>query len=213
MSRTFALLSIAVVALFSAVAVEAAPNAGTWKEVENAEGIRVWKLIVPGRDLPGFRGVTTIAASLRQVVATLENVAQHQEWMYRCSESRVLRQYSDDHLVIYNRTEAPWPAWDRDVVLETHAERAASGVTISFTNTDPAWLALPERVVRMPRLAGFYRLTAESERETHVTYQLEADIGGSIPGWIAERLARDMPFETLRRLRQRVLAAASKPRQ
>jgi hypothetical protein len=58
----------------------------------------------------------------------------------------------------------------------------------------------------MPRLVGFYRLRKLTDRQTEVTYQVEADPGGSLPRWLATRIARDLPHETLARLRARVSA-------
>ena len=56
----------------------------------------------------------------------------------------------------------------------------------------------------MPKLAGFHELTRLRPGKTKVAHQVEADVGGSLPTWIAKRVARDMPYETLARLRSRV---------
>jgi hypothetical protein len=182
------------------------PPRGEWTEVDQEDGIKVWRLEVPGRDLPGFRGETVIAGPVSAIVAQLKRVDRHTEWMHRCSASETLKRYSDDRVVIYNRTDIPWPVWDRDVILDTLFTYAAQGrlVTLTFKNDDPALRPLPDHVVRMPRLEGFYRMWQLDPARTKVVYQVEADVGGSVPRWMAERVARDMPYETLSRLRQRV---------
>ena len=37
---------------------------GNWEHVEEDDGINLWKLEVPGKDLPGFRGQAFIKGSL-----------------------------------------------------------------------------------------------------------------------------------------------------
>jgi hypothetical protein len=96
--------------------------------------------------------------------------------------------------------------WDRDVVLDVELDYNAdrSALTIRFRNLDDKLRPAPERVVRMPRLVGFYKLVQLSPHRTKVLYQVEADIGGSIPEWLAREVARDLPYYTLLSLRERV---------
>jgi hypothetical protein len=96
--------------------------------------------------------------------------------------------------------------WDRDVVLDTRFTPSADGkqLTLNFRDTDPQRHALPRKTVRMPRLVGFYKMEELSPGKTRVTYQVEADVGGSLPRWLADRIAKELPYETLSRLRERL---------
>jgi hypothetical protein len=184
------------------------PAQGTWTQIEEDDGIKVWRLDVPGQDLPGFRGETVIPRSIAAIVEELKQVEHHTEWMHRCSASETLKRIDDKHVVIYNRVDVPWPVWDRDVVLDTQFRSETEGrlVVLTFKNHDPSLRPPPERVVRMPRLQGFYRLWQLTPERTKVVYQVEADVGGAVPKWMAARVARDMPYETLSRLRERVVS-------
>jgi hypothetical protein len=185
-----------------------APVSSRWEAVDEEEGIRLWKHEVPGLDLPGFRGEAVIAAPLERLEAAIVDTTHHTEWMFHCVDSRELERVGDEGSVLYNRTQNPWPVWDRDVVLEANVTRSLDGSTvlISFHNVKSSSYPTPERVVRMPRLVGFYRLHKLSDTSSEVTYQVEADPGGSLPRWLALRAARELPYETLRRLRARVTA-------
>jgi hypothetical protein len=204
--KPYAASIVAILLTFLGSASRGEPPRGEWTQVDDDDGIKVWRLDVPGRDLPGFRGETVIAGQVAAIVAQLKRVDRHTEWMHRCSASETLKRYNDDRVVIYNRTDIPWPVWDRDVILDTAFTYAAQGrlVTLSFKNDEPALHPLPEHVVRMPHLEGFYRMWQLDAARTKVVYQVEADVGGSVPRWMAERVARDMPYETLSRLRRRV---------
>jgi hypothetical protein len=96
--------------------------------------------------------------------------------------------------------------WDRDVVLDSQWTTSPDGrlVTLTFMNTDPSLVPLPQKTVRMPHLSGFYRFWKLEPELTKVVYQVEATPGGSIPTWLAKRVARDLPWKTLDALRKRV---------
>lgn len=205
MNRRFAYLLCLLVAGTAAPLFAAEPE-GQWTQIDDDEGIRTWQLERPGQDLPGFRGQTVIDAPTSAIRAVIQEVARHPEWMHNCVDAKLIEQSSPDHAVVYNRTGAPWPVWDRDVVLDTNFALSADGsvLTLTFRNTDPKRHPVPEKTVRMPRLVGFYKMEQLAPSKTKVTYQVEADVGGSLPRWFADRVAKDMPFKTLSRLRARV---------
>lgn len=186
---------------------------GTWTEVDDDDGIKVWRLDVPGQDLPGFKGEAIIPRSIADIVTELKQVEHHTEWMHRCSASETIQRFDDEHVVIYNRVDVPWPVWDRDAILDTQFTAQSGGrlVVLTFKNIDPTLRPTPERVVRMPRLEGFYRMWQITPTSTKVVYQVEADVGGAVPKWMAARVARDMPYETLAALRKRVVTNHPEP--
>jgi hypothetical protein len=205
-STSLVILSLVACAV-GLIALPAAAGEGAWQWLGEKRGVRLWKLQVPGQPLPGFRGQTVIEGSIDDIAQEIVDVKHHTEWMHRCVESWIYERHGDNRAVIYNRTSAaPWPIWDRDVVLDVELvyNQDRTGLTIRFQNLDDKLRPVPDRVVRMPRLVGFYKLTQLTPTRTRVIYQVEADIGGSIPDWIAHEVARDLPYYTLLSLRERV---------
>jgi hypothetical protein len=203
------LLVVTMTTLGSFLAQAADLSGAPWTLLDDDEGIRVFEREIPGQELPGFRGEAVIAAPLERIVAELKDYAHHTEWMESCVASYKVKDLGNGRVIDYNRTEAPWPVWDRDVILDSQWTTSADGklVSVTFVNTDPTLKPLPEKTVRMPRLSGFYRLWKLEPEKTKVVYQVEADPGGSIPTWLAKRVARDLPFKTLAVLRERVTKA------
>jgi hypothetical protein len=128
--------------------------------------------------------------------------------MHDCEESRLIREEPGDVSLIYNRTGAPWPVSDRDVVLRTHAGLVAAGqhVLVSFANVDDPSTPPIDGIVRMPRLIGSYDLVAIGPARTRVAYQVDIDPGGSLPAFAVTRTTRDTPLHTLLGLRTQVEA-------
>ncbi|MET0286135.1 MAG: START domain-containing protein [Polyangiales bacterium] len=204
---TFRFLPIlAALGLLALSASAVAGTDGQWKFIDEDDGIHTWMLEIPGQDLPGFRGQTVIKSSAKGVLDNMLNWKEHTKWMYRCAESTLLEKIDDESAFLYNRTSAPWPVWDRDVVVKSLVERTPdySAIKVSFKNVDYAKKPVQDKVIRMPKLVGFYKLWQIEPNKTKVLYQVEPDIGGSIPKWLAKRAARDLPYTTLLKLRERV---------
>lgn len=177
-----------------------------WELVEDEDGIKVWSLEIPDQDLPGFRGITMVNATIDELLSELLDFDSHTDWMWNTSESRLVKRLSDTRAIIYNRINAPWPVKDRDMVMESDYRFTPDhkALTIRFQHTKDGNVPLPSRVVRVPRIEGFYRFWSESPTRTNVLYQVEVDIGGNVPNGAAHRYARKLPFETLEALRTRV---------
>ncbi|HEY6881612.1 MAG TPA: START domain-containing protein [Polyangiales bacterium] len=204
--RTLAFPLAASLGLLWLASVAFAAANEQWKYIDQDDGIHTWMLEIPGQDLPGFRGQTVIQSGLKNVLDHMLDLKSHTQWMYRCSESTMLERTGETSAILYNRTSAPWPVWDREVVANSSVDLAAdhSAATVRFANIDYAKKPVPSRVVRMPKLVGFYKLWQVAPGKTKVLYQVEVDIGGSIPKWLASRAARDLPYTTLLKLRERV---------
>jgi hypothetical protein len=179
-----------------------------WEVLSKEGGITVKRQEVEGREMPVFQGEAVVDGNLLEVLAVLSDTKRNAEWMHSCREAKLLDPISEVERVIYNRTAAPWPVDDRDVVLHTKAqiEPEKKRVTIRFHAIQSKLKGEVEGVVRMPRLQGFYQLTAVSEEKTRVRYQVDADPGGLLPAWVAEKASSEIPRNTLTNLRQQVKA-------
>lgn len=206
MSKPAKLISLLLVILAGSVAADSGET--KWEFLAEKDGIHVWKREIPGSDMPGFRGQAFVKAGIDDVMKTMLDWKKHTEWMYGCEESTVLKDLGSDHAIMYARVGAPWPVWDRDVIVDTIIERSPDkkALVVNFRNVDSKLRPVPKKVVRLPRLVGFYKLWELEPKKTKVLYQVESDAGGSLPRWLAIFGAKALPYETLNRLRERVEA-------
>jgi hypothetical protein len=179
-----------------------------WQPLLTQDGVGVEERSAPGRALPELRATVEIDAGIFEVLAVITDVPRQSEWMHDCEESRRIREVGPDVSLIYNRTGAPWPVSDRDVVLRTETKLLAPAqhAVVGFADTsDPATPPI-DGIVRMPRLVGDYDLVSIGPSRTRVTYRLDIDPGGSLPVWAVTRTTRDTPLHTLLGLRRQVAA-------
>lgn len=188
--------------LLALLTLAASPALAQWTEIRNEDGIRVQKQEDTSRVLPVLRATTTIHASPDQVLGWIRDVDTHTRWMANCEEARLLKRESDTVSYAYSRIGAPWPVSDRDSVVRSTLESKDGGHHVVFVDTDE--LGTPERsgVVRMARVRGEWDLRPNAAGGTDVTYTIDSDPGGSLPGWLVAQVANDVPFQTLGNLRR-----------
>jgi len=180
-------------------------HGGGWKRIVDEEGVTVDQKWIKGQELPIFRGISLIKGSIYDVLTVLDDTPRRTEWVFRCIESRLVKKKTDFVRYIYNRTEAPWPVDDRDVVVltEVTVNPDKGIVRIEFDSKDGV-VGEVDDVVRIPRLKGLYLVEAVGGNHTRVTYQIDSDPGGWLPDWLIEKASKKIPLNTLINLQKQV---------
>ena len=197
-------LTLLVVALLSTQPALAAP---VWEKVFEDDGILVESAEVPGKNLPSFRATGILGHNLYELLAVLDDVPRHLEWMVRMSASDTIEQLSDVDRVIYNRCDVPWPASDRDSVMQVLAEfnRERHYVKLRFLRIKHPLRPELEGVVRIPDLTSEAELTALGPNKTKVSYLIDIDPGGSLPSWLVEWVVERIPYQMLKKLQKQII--------
>ena len=183
---------------------------GKWEVIAKEQGVVVSKKEVKDRPLPVFKGVGVINASVVEILAVLNDTPNNVTWKHNCMESKLLKKVSEYERIVYNRTDAPWPVDDRDVVVRSKAtiNKEKRYVRVDFTGIKTPLKGEVEDVVRMPTLRGHYMLKILDYDKTRVEYQIDADPGGMLPDWLIEATSEEIPLNTVVKLRKRVMATA-----
>jgi len=104
--------------------------------------------------------------------------------------------------LLYFVISMPWPVKDRDLVFRrVGSTDPVTGVVEYRTFSES--MSYPEKKgkVRMPYLKGLWIFTPLAEGGTEISYQEHSEVGGHIPDWLVNRLAVNVPFESLARFR------------
>jgi hypothetical protein len=177
-----------------------------WEQVSDQKGIVVDRRKVEGSKLKEFRGRGVVDAPLASLLSVFNDIDKGTEWMDSCSSSSLVEDRGERSKIAYNRTRAPWPVSDRDVVLSntvTFDEREGV-VRIEVTSVDHPNMPPVNGVVRMPSLRGHWYLWAEPDGKTRVEYQVHANPGGALPNWLVNYVSKELPFKTIQGLRAQV---------
>ena len=183
----------------------AALSESQWELLAEEEGIKVERRERPESPMPIFRGTGYVNVAWHSVLAFLNNVENNDTWMYGCTESRILERGELGTFTVYHRTGAPWPLWDRDVVIRTKLLRHPDGTfEVTLQSIDDSRMPELDGIVRMPRLVGSYLLKPEQHR-TQIAFEIDVEPGGSVPIWLVKMVSLNLPLQTLRNLRAEVV--------
>ncbi|MFV3381317.1 MULTISPECIES: START domain-containing protein [Pseudomonas] len=174
--------------------------ADDWRLAQQEDGVDVYLSAVEGSSYQAFRGVTRIKASVRTLTDLQENLRVACKWLYACAEMRLL-EVDGDSTWVYLVTDLPWPARPRDIVLRVRTERLDDGTLVRHLSAEPGRIPAVPGLIRVRRLRGEWTMRPLGEKETEVTYQLQADPAGDVPGWLANQFVVDAPLVTLRTLK------------
>jgi hypothetical protein len=201
-------LHVYVIASVIAIALATAPAAPAAAErslILEEDGITVEEEGGPDRELPILTGTTTMSVSPDEIAAWIQAIHTYVDWQHNCEEARQIRK-EGEITIGYNRISAPWPVSDRDVVLRsTRSNLAGGSIRMDFLSTTDANVPINKGIVRMPRLVGSYDLTPV-EGGTRVVYTVDSDPGGSLPNWLIKQASKNLPYNTLKKLRERAEA-------
>jgi START domain len=153
-----------------------------------------------------YRAEGVLDLSLAEVAAVLVDIPRQKEWVNRLAESRTLEGDPLTRSVIYSRYDLPWPAKDRDVVIESVVEEdpRQAQVLVRFRNTTSPIAPLRSDCLRVPLSQGSFTLKEIGRNSVLVSYTISLDPGGWLPDWVVRLFVRDTPITTLRAFKAQV---------
>lgn len=201
------LAAVACLSLYAASLPATGRCADAWQLAVDERGVRVHTRAGAGGNLPEFRGLITVDASVWQVLAILDDLDRTCEWTKRCVANRELKRAGFKARWFYHRTAAPWPFADRDAVMRGDVTGMDTGIDIRLHFRKDADSLLPpvDGVVRMPVMQGHYRVERLTASKSRVTMQIRAHPGGWIPNWAARWVSKRIPVDTLVGLRKQLV--------
>jgi len=167
------------------------------------DGIRVHTRSMDDSRIDAFRAETVLDAPLEAVMAVMADPRSCMEWVHQCAEAFNLPDGSFNDRYAYSINDMPWPASDRDYVLHIRTMTGDSRDQIIMKmDAVPDRRARRDGYVRMEQASTIYEFTRTDENRTRMIWFQHAEPGGSLPAWLVNRLATDIPYESLSNLNQ-----------
>ncbi len=183
---------------FSAVAEE------QWEKVKDDDGIKVYVRPVIGSSLNEFRGESILDYNYMVINNTISDIPSLSSWMPELKTSKLIEKRSEHQAFIYQEMDAPWPVSNRDYVVETVMKEEPDKVTLSIKAVEHDKVPVKEDIVRVTDLEGEWLITKIEDQKSHVSYRIRSNPAGSLPTWLANSVAKDIPFETIKGLRRQI---------
>lgn len=174
-----------------------------WEIKKNENGITVYSRKTENSDFLELKCITHIETSLTSIVALLNDWETYPQWVYRCQKSTTLKTINQNQLIHYQTITVPWPAQDRDFVVNVQLSQDEKTKTVIQKAICKADFIHPiADYVRIKVFNATWTLIPNKDGTVELIYQLLVDPGGNIPAWIVNLAAVDGPYETTLHLKE-----------
>lgn len=171
-----------------------------WTLKKDKEDIQVYTQIKEGQKLKSSKVEMTVDVSVDDVLDVLKDIPNYVNWVPKTESAELLHKISDTHFYYYSIIKAPLVS-NRDLVLEIVVSQKDNTTTIKM-DARPNYIDEEEDLVRMPTYDGSYTLKDLGNGSTKITLEYDVDPGGSLPAWMANTAAVDMPYDTFANLKE-----------
>lgn len=189
------------IVLLSITSIGYSDNA--WELTKEEDGIQVYVRDTPNAAVKSFKGTMTVKTRLTTLVAVLGDAKSFPGWLHNCKSAKTIKQVGNIELFNYIVTNMPWPVSDRDTVVHSKLSQNKANKAIEIKlNAVSGMTPRKSGKVRIQNMNGHWLFTPSGKDEVKVVYEMSVDPGGSIPKWLVNSLAVDLPFHTLKKLRK-----------
>jgi hypothetical protein len=180
-----------------------------WKLAKQSDGIKVYTMKDPqGKAFDIFKGVCDVDAPWEVVLEVLKDLPSYTKWFPNCKESRLLKRDEKNNSVVYMVISPGWPVADRDVVFYTlnydSPEKVEHTISLNYIKDSDGIVPRNKDYVRMLDIGGGYVLKRINKNKTTVAFTNRSDLGGNIPVSLVNFMAVDIPFKSLKGIREMV---------
>jgi len=201
--RLMRLVVVSALCLMMGGSVWADDSDNPWTEVRRNGDIVVFQKRSPDPDWILLRGECLVAAPVDVAAGFLSNMAEARRIFPHCKERRLLKGYSEGNRIEYWRFRLIWPFQGRYFVQQ-YEERATEngGAWISLNGIDDYPLDVEGLVRSQMRNTHIALEPLDGTGQTHVSAQIEVNMGGWLPNWLVRigiRLGMNDMFVNLKR--------------
>lgn len=172
-----------------------------WKLARDNDGIKVYESETKNSAYKSIKVECVLAGTYDKLIALLNDVARHKEWVYHAKTSHIIKKNSVYDFYYYTETSIPWPMSNRDAVVHLTMKRDSLDRFLKITAVAvTGHIAEKKGKVRVPRSLVNWHVTMPSPTSISIVYTFEADPGGSMPAWLVNMFADKGPNESFKKL-------------
>ena len=200
MKRITAINFFVLIAIFLSIGTIAQEN---WDLKKDKDGIKVYSRKNELSKFNQVRVICSVDAKLSELAALILDVTNYSNWVYCTKKTSILKKVNDSELYYYAEINSPWPVSNRDLAvdLKISQDTITKAMTI-LAECMPNYIPVNENIVRVPVSKAVWKVTPSGGGRLDIDYQLQVDIGGSVPSWIFNMFIARGPYESFKKLKE-----------
>lgn len=175
-------------------------QAQSWELSKDKNGIKVYVKHSDKYAMPASKVTALIDAPYEVVVDAIFEVQNYPDYVPDCASVKILNRSGSNALIYHALFDTPWPAADRDLVIQLKKVTLANGVKIDMSNKSN-YIEVQENATRVPVYFGFWEII-KTDQGVKVTLEYQTDPGGSVPDWMIQGAATKTPYNMVVALRE-----------
>lgn len=175
-----------------------------WELVKDSDDIKVYTKRVATSDFKAFKAEMIINQDIHAFLSVLHDIGDLDVWAYKLKYTELLERKGDSMQIYYAVAKAPFPYKNRDGVYLNSFKWDSKSKTLTVDiKLLEDYLAEKDGLVRINGV-GFWKATVLPSNKLKIDFQMQVDLGGDIPAWLANIFADDSPYYTLLELREAI---------
>jgi len=181
-----------------------------WKKIRTCDGITGYERKNPRSPINEVKAIGVVEAPVAVLEAVVRDIPAEEQWMFMCSKAYKIDPVnypsSTDSYYSFFRQGLPWPVSDRYTVVrhDLTVDKAKGELTLHGKGVAIPAPAKENGGIRLPLIEVLCIMTPLDENKTEVTYQILADVGGSLPTPIIQMLTKSLAVDTIKNVRKMV---------
>lgn len=167
-----------------------------WVLKKDKNGIEVYTKSSPNSEYKSIKAITTFNTPLKTILNVITDADSHSKWINNCTRSELFRSFGDSAIIFYEYYHLPWPASDRDIVVETKIRYEDPKSITLISKGNPGYIAAKDGVVRIPEFSGTWTLSLQHDGSIRGIYIATINPGGYLPAWLVNMFITNGPYDS-----------------
>lgn len=176
------------------------------------DSITIYTCTIKNSKYKAVRTEFTLNATFSQVATMVLDIDRYHEWQYKAISAKILKKISDHEIIYYTEAAAPVITSNRDFVIHlTIDQNLKTNEMIIRAVSKPDYIPEKKNVVRVLFSEAIWRITPIGKQKLKVVYDIQIDLGGVVPPWMVNLVAPEAPYETFKKMREKISSFKSTP--
>ena len=174
-----------------------------WELKRSKNNIKVYTRGLDSTKINEYKAVLIANATPEKALNIITNGNDLWKWNHNTSESKLIKQLSENEYIFWIKNKLPWPLKNRDNVPHIKVNKFPDGsIKIDISPDKTNSCKEQEDCIRITNFKGYWLIKPLDKNTIEVTQQLYGDPGGGLPAWLLNSLITSSPFQTFKNLKE-----------
>ncbi len=176
-----------------------------WELIREEDGVRIYSRNSDDSPFIRVKAVSNARGSLASFVALMNDVDNFKNWMHATKKSTLIERSGPYTYTYYMHSDLPWPARDRDVVLNLsiHQDEQTRAVYTQSTNLKGV-KKKQEGIHRIESVKTSWRFVPKYDDRVKIVFTTKVMPNVQLPDWLADRVYHIGPYHTIQNMKDMV---------